>query len=309
MSITHILNKIAKQIVIVIVIGLIITALFWLWQRQPKNINQPEPQSKTATGAAQTSKAEDFIKNPKDNIVLGETKLKIFGKASPDSLVFIFANDLAQFTKVEKNGDFEKEVELVEGLNLLEIQEITSSQTNGKNQSLTIFVKKDETAQVVFAGPVKSIFDTVLTVSTSTGTKNVRTNKQTGFDIPKDEEEATASAIKNIRVGDFVIATGNQTAGKEDEIIASKIQILREEKPQNSRQITIAKILTNPRQNLISLKNQANQIGEYTLTKTTQVISDGKEAKSTTITKDKRAIIIYHKEDSQNQIDLIYLLP
>jgi len=90
----------------------------------------------------------------------------------------------------------------------------------------------------------------------------------------------------------------------------TKIEVLREDKPQNNKKLMVGRILVSPRQNLFSVKDITNsEITEFALFKNTQITKVDKEAKPQDLTKDANAIIIYHQDGDKNLVDLIYLLP
>jgi len=313
MSSFPIINHIAKYLVILILAASFIFALYWLWQRQPKIQNQEVQTAINSQTIASEGKNPQKLKlSPKDFSVLTSKKVKFEGTSTPNSYLAIFSNTSQAVVKTDTSGNSEKEIDLADGLNLVDLVTVTPDFQTKNKKSLTLLIAQDtKDGDTVYTGPVKTIFDTLITLTTTDGQKEIRASKTTAITLPKEddkEKESIGSALRNIRIGDFAIVIGNLS--KEDQLEAKKIEIIREAVPQNSRRLTVVKTLTAPRQNLFSAKNQqSGEIEEFTLGKTSQILVDGKEAKITDITKDKNTIIISHEEKGKQLIDLIYLLP
>ena len=313
MIIPSFINRIAKYLVILILITSFVFSLFWLWQRQPKSQNQEvQTAINSQTVASEERNPQELKLSPKNFSVLTSKKIKFEGTSIPNSYLTIFSNISQAVVKTDASGNYEKEIDLVDGLNLVDLVTISPELQPKSKKSLTLLVAQDtKDGDTVYTGPVKTIFDTLITLTTTDGQKEIRASGKTTISLPKEddkENEATASALRNIRIGDFTIVQGN--ISKENQLEAKKIEIIRENKPQNLRRLTVVKTLTAPRQNLFSTKNQqSSEIEEFTLGKTSQIFTDGKEAKTIDITKDKNAIIVSHEEKGKELVDLIYLLP
>jgi len=309
MKSSAIINQLAKYATILILIILFIYGIYWLWQRQPKS-NNPQP-SPTTTGQTKDEKnQQDFKLTPNDFSVLTSKKVKFEGTVTPNVYFLIFSNSSQSIGKSDSNGNFQTETDLVDGLNLVSVATVSSNFQIKNPKSLTFLVAKDKNdGDTVFAGSVKTIFDTLITISTLGSQKSIQTSKSTKINLPvdKNEKAATGSALENIRIGDYLIVQGGSQ--KENELSAKKIDVIRENKPQNTKQLILAKILTATRQNLFSAKDQNSKIFEFTIGKNSQISIDGKEAKSADIVKDKNAIIVYHPENDKNIVDLVYLIP
>ena len=312
MKVPFIATRFAKYIVILILIVSFIFFLYWLWQRQPQPKELQTPETISENKSAQ-KKEEKLVTTPPAGSVQTSSKIKIEGKTKPELFVAIFSNDLAIITRSDKSGAFHQEVTLEQGLNQIEIVTISKDLKEDQHDSLLLYLAAEsDMGTAVFAGPVKSIFDTLLTISGESGEISVRTTQTTKIKLPPPpgDEEATGPAIKNIRVGDFLIALGDPSDDRSDQLKAKLVEVVRENKPQNLRKLTLVKILSVARQSLFSAKSLAdNSILELTIDKASQVTVDGKEAKSADIEKNKNAIIIYHPDANKKLLDLIYLLP
>ena len=308
-------NQIAKYTTFLILIILFIFGIYWLWQRQPKPQNLQTPQTiNTKTQNPQDQQNSDL--KPVDFSVLTTNKVKIEGKTTPNSLVAIFSNDISAIAKSENSGNFQAEVILAKGLNLIDLSIISQEFRQEQKRTLTLYVSDNKNdGSTVYVGPVKTIFDTLLTASTTNGEKSIQASQSTDVDLPPppngEKEDVSTPPLKNIRIGDYIIVLGDLTLDAQDEKLqAKKIDVIRENIPQNTRKLVLAKTLTTARQNLFSTKNSTdNQIIELTLNKNSQISLDGKETKSTDITKGKNAIIIFHLDNNKNIADLVYLLP
>lgn len=284
----------------------------WLWQRQPYPAT-PEvtPLSEATSSVAGQKSQQGLTLALKNNQILQSPQLKVEGKADPDQLIAIYTNDYQAIAK-SIGGNFSTQITLSSGLNLIELSTISHDQSKTDRQVLTLYLEPKETGStVVFAGSVKSIFDTLLTLTTPNGDKNVRTSKTTEIVIPEDEEESKNATVKNVRIGDWAIALGNPPeGGADDSLIAARIAILRKDKPQNNIRVARATIITSVVQNLFSVKNSADgKIIELSLARDSQIQIEGKDGKTADIVRDKTAIVFYHTEADKNLVDLIYLLP
>ncbi len=308
-----------KTAVLFLIVVAFIAVIFGLWQLQPA----AKPQTILSEKSQTAPPPEDQAFEPKDGSVLGNKTVTFKGKMLPASLIFIVSNDFQTAVKTSADGAFQKEVTLSPGLNLINVISVLGDLSKDAQKSRVLYFTPSSPGASVAAGSVKTIFDNVITINTLNGQKNVKTATATTFSFPKDatQKESSESA-KDIRVGDYAIALGDTV--NTDTIAAKSITIIRDNKPQNNETYVVAKILTAPKLNLFTAKtNKDSKILELTLTKTTQGLLDGKDARPPTtdavgnvgqakvddIQKDKNAIIIYHTEGDKKVVDLIYLLP
>lgn len=296
----------------IIIASALIFFIYWLWQRQPRSTQKQEITSPITTHSKNDTKKqeESFLDNPKDTEIGAEKVVKFKGKANPNTFILIYSNDLQKITKTNETGSFETDVTLVGGLNLIDIVEVGQDSKETRKQQVTIYLTdkdKKTNAKTVFAGLVKNIFDNLITLTTQSDEKTVR--KTSSTDITATEiQNIKETKPPDIRVGDYLLALGNTSS--ENEISAVTIEIFRENKPQNNKKYMLAKILSVPRQNVFSAKNQQdNKTVEFSLQKATTVSNDGKEGSPKDITKDKNVIIFYSTTNNKNSVDLIYLLP
>lgn len=301
------LNRYSQLAVSLVIILLFAYILVWLWQRQPKGQREqtiPQPASKEAI----LQKTEgDLEISPSDAQVLSPGPVKFKGKTLGAAYVAIYTNDFQTLTRADDEGEIEKEVQLTTGLNQVLLTTVSPDLTKYRQKSLNLFVASENLGNTVFAGSVKSIFDTLVTIATSNGDRNVRTSNSTKIDVPQEEQSA-GPAIKNIRVGDYAIALGDSQ--DKDTQIAASLQIIRDNKPQNTEILTQVVIITNVKNNLFSAKKvTGSEISEFSLVKQSKVEKDDSTLKIIDITRDKNAFIFYHPENNQNIVDLVYLLP
>lgn len=283
-----------------------VTLIVWLWQRQPTKTEEGVlSEKKTDQETAQTEKA--FAPKPETNSVLPSQKQKITGKILPESYIAIAGSGIAAVAKTDKNGNFEKELNLEKGLNLVDLMVISTDLTKTQVFPITYFVTGDSVGKTVYTGAVKTIFDTLITITTTTEDRTIRTSKSTVFDIPKDEDEATASSdVKNIRLADYVIALGDTS--EKDSLIAKKIFVLRDNKPQNSKEAKVIKIVSAVAKNAFSARDDQDKVITYTITKDTKITAGETTIKPDQILKDKSAIVISTTDKDKTTANLIYLI-
>ncbi|MEK9146719.1 MAG: hypothetical protein AAB639_00810, partial [Patescibacteria group bacterium] len=279
-------------------LGIVFLAIIiWLWQRQPQPSPPPVPEEQATDSARQIS-PQGLTINFKDNQVMRSKEIKIDGRANAGEFVAIASNTAQVVEKSDSGGNFKVEITLEPGLNLIEIITIPQGDSRSYQKSLTLFYNPDEKeAKSVFAGSVKSIFDTLLTLTTAAGDKNVRTSQNTEILIPEDKEESKNATVKSIRIGDYAIALGKPPEGgskngvsDQDSLVATSIEILRENKPLNFVQVAKIQVITPIRQNLFSAKNlQDQKIIELTLAKNSRIQIEGTTGKSSDVTRDKNA--------------------
>ena len=302
-------KKIGKLILIVILILAFIYSIYWLWQRQPK----PVQNKQETTNQVQTPKPQKtgFVQAPKDSQVLSSGKIEISGKVDSEAYIVVVSNSTSAIGRSEKSGEFKIPIELSADLNLLDIQVFDNNLSAIGSEQKTVYVKEDEPLPQnwqVYAGSVKGILDNLITLTTPTGEKSVKKEAKTNLILPSPllSKKPTPAPSESIRIGDFAIALGEV----KDEILnAQDLEIIRENKPQITRKISIAKILTAAKANKFSAKDaEANKILDFTLDKNSKIIKNSQSAKDTDIQKNSSAIIIYQDEDDERLTDLVYLL-
>ena len=304
-----IVKKIGKLILSVILLLAFIYSIYWLWQRQPK----PAQIKQETTNQVQTPKPQKagFVQVPKDSQILSSGKIEISGKVDSEAYIVVVSNSTSAIGRSEKSGEFKIPIELARGLNLLDIQVFNNNLSAIGSEQKTVYVAEGEPLPQnweVYAGSVKSILDNLITLTTSTGEKSVKKETKTNLILPSPilSKKPAPAPDESIRIGDFAIALGEV----KDEILnAQDLEIIRENKPQITRKISIAKILTVAKAGKFSAKDtEANKILDFTLGKNSTVIKNGQSAKDTDIQKDSNAIIVYQDEDDERLADFVYLL-
>ena len=304
-----IVKKIGKLILIIILLLAFIYGIWWLWQRQPK----PAQIKQETTNQVQTPKPQKagFVQVPKDSQILSSGKIEISGKVDSEAYIVVVSNSTSAIGRSEKSGEFKIPIELARGLNLLDIQVFNNNLSAIGSEQKTVYVAESEPLPQnweVYAGSVKSILDNLITLTTSTGEKSVKKETKTNLILPSPilSKKPAPAPDESIRIGDFAIALGEV----KDEILnAQDLEIIREKKPQITRKISIAKILTVAKAGKFSAKDtEANKILDFTLGKNSTVIKNGQSAKDTDIQKDSNAIIVYQDEDDERLADFVYLL-
>ncbi len=288
--------------ILLIVIISIASFMYWLWQRQPSPQENRQLTSSTAQETDKNEAKEKSLKiTPENGAVLKDNEITFQIESTPNEYVVIFSNLTQSVGKADEGGRFDVEIELEDSLNLINISTLNENLETTQSQSATYFIKQPAKTTTVFAGPVKSIFDEVITIATTGGEQTVRKKTSTDLILPTGEDG-------DIRVGDYLITLG--TIENEKDFNAVSIEVIRKDKPQNSEKFIAGIILTEIKNNLFSLRNQRDaQIAEFTVDKNTIVSQSGQQADFEKVTKDQRAITLYHLEDNQNLADLVYLLP
>lgn len=289
-----------------IILGVFIGLILWLWTLQPQGPKIVSDIKKTISEP--NTKEEDST--PKDGTILNTKITKFKGKMLPSSIVLILSNDNQAITKAQLDGGFEKDFNLSPGLNLIDIISISNDFAKEDKKSQTLYLAQDTSGgSRVLAGTVKTIFDNVLTLTTINGQGVLKTKDTTNIQLPKDlDDEEPSLQTQDIRIGDFAIGLGD--LARDETLAAKSLTILRANKPQNTKQFEIVRILTTPKKNVFSANTLKNsKTLEFTLNKNSKVSIEDKEAKIEDIVKDKNAIIIYHPEGDKKVVDLILLLP
>ena len=114
---------------------------------------------------------------------------------------------------------------------------------------------------------------------------------------------------QDVRVGDYMIALGKSVTNGQME--AKSINILRDNKPQNQTRFAVVRILSGLSKNTFSAQqNGQSNIVKIATTNDTSYFDQDNEVDIKAVTKDKSAIIIFHKDAKANDVaDLVYLLP
>ena len=308
MIIVSFINRIAKYIVILILTTSFIFSLWWLWQRQP----QPTSKTQNQTANLNNQPSKESGITPNDLTVLTSQKVKFAGKTKANSLVALYANSFATVTRSDKDGNFASaEMTFAKGFNQVKMAVISDKLTlEGTTTFNYLFAENTQDGDIVYAGSVKKILDTLITVSSNSDEKDVRTLNSTFTFSQDNPEEAALSPIRRIRIGDFIIAQGFLPQDKNDNHLkANKIEVLRENVPLNTRELVLAKTLATVKQSRLQVQNlSTGSTLELSVGKESGFFLDGEKIDTKAVEKDKNAISIFHKED-KDIIDLIWLLP
>lgn len=281
---------------------------YWLWQRQPQIASLTESQNEQKENEGEINQS-DAKTSPQNGFVTDLPKVQVKGSAKSGSYVAIVTGGFDYLTKAKSDGNFEKEIELAEGLNLLKIIYFDKDLNIEKEEGLTYFRSKTKNFDSVAAGNVKSIFGNLITITEANTEKKVTYKSSAEIILPSPIPQlGVGDEDTSIRVGDFVIATGKMNTNGELE--ALQIDVRRDNKPQITKAIISCQLLSNIRQNLLSAKNlKDSKIIEFTLNKDTQVFLDLELKDTKIIEKDKKAITIYTSGDETNSLSKIFILP
>lgn len=251
---------------------------------------------------------------PKDGDVILINPLKVTGKTQSDYRILVFTNTLEDVAKVSNDGTYSIEEKLDQGLNQLAIVSLDKNLKEVSKQNLSVYLQKPEDKAKydhVTAGNVTKLFENLITATTLSGEFNIKTTDSTKTSIPtppptKSPQPKTKGP--DIRVGDFIIALGNKS--KDNEISASQINIIREDKPQIKKTYAAVKLASISKSKIFSASQiKDNKLLEFKLGTNSQIFSGDKKADEKAITKDKTAIIFYTPDGTDNIVSLAYLLP
>lgn len=296
-----------KLILGIVSLSTLVAFIVWLWTLQP----QPD-KILPATDENQKQLSDQSQKNsfdPRGGSVLKTAKVKLSGKTEKGNFVAIYTDSFALVTKAAANSSFAQDIELQKGLNLVKVTSISPDLTKIDETILTYYFDAGTTATTVYAGSVKTIFDTLITLTTTNGDKAIRAGKSTDIVVPKEEDaESTPQApLKQIRIGDYAVALASPQEDDTPSPLVDKITILRSNKPTIDTTVALAQTLTTVKANALTVKSKDKSI-DLTINKNTEILLDGKTAKAADIQKDKNAIVVYRAEEDDNLVDLIYIL-
>ena len=295
------------KLIVLLLVAIISFAIYWLWQRQPKPQVQSDETASTQSASLEKSAEEPIqITSPPDHSVIPSNNITLRGKTDPDSYVVIYSGSANTTVKSDTNGIFEKEIAIGNQLNLIGIAALDNSLKTKFQKTLTYYQSTDSKNSVVYAGEVKSIFDTVITVTSQEEEVGIRTNKSTSITLPSFQNGKTEEGVKGIRIQDYAIVLGQKN---KDVVTARSVQIVRENKPQNTQEFTPTTFLSTPKQNSFMAQTPDDKTLEFTLNTSSEISLDGKGAQESDIIKEKNAIIIFHSPSGTNIVDSIYLLP
>lgn len=280
--------------------------MYWLWQRQPK----PQDNNQIESPIVQSDNQEEKLDNtsllitPESGTILKDVTNTLSIKTSPNEFVIIYSNFSQGVGKTDQNGELQVEIELEEGLNLINVSTLNKNLESTQSQSLAYFVSQSTDASSFFAGSVKSIFDEVITITTISDEQTIRQKTSTKLILPSNETDAEDNGI---RVGDYVIAQGK--IENEKDFSVTSLEIIRQNKPQNEEKHAAGITLSEITNGLFSIRDPESKIIEFAVDDFTTISQNGNGLDFDNIIKDQRVIVIYFIKDNENIVDLIYLLP
>lgn len=312
------MRSFVKLLIVFLFVSLLIFVIYWLWQRQPKAVNNPiQSITNIVTGKNNSEQevANPFSLNITDFQVTDSGTLKITGTVNPNSYVLIFSNSKDQMVLANEAGNFETNFELNKNLNLASIVEVDKDFNISKQQALTLYLLEKNSpikATTVYAGSVKSIFNSVVTLTTASGEKKVKSDSQTIVNLPKSQsptpkaKQSPQPEKTDIRVGDYIVVLGNSS--QDTELKAISVDIIRENKPEITKKYALAVVSSVVKNKLFAVKNlKDSSIVEFKLDKNSQILSESKKTDEKAIIKDRK-VIIFYRDDKENIVASLYLL-
>lgn len=280
--------------------------MYWLWQRQPTLDNNSKiTKNPISSPSTQPDIEETFTYSPEGNIIISKERIDFEGNTSPNKIVIVYSNYSQNITRADNQGIYKLAINLAEGLNQITLTSLDESFKETFSKTLSFYQDTDSEDTKFYSGPIKSTFDTLLTIMVDGEDQIIRqkSSTETFFDESIDDEDT------DIRVGDFVMALGNATKTKDFE--ANSLFVLRKNKPKNISQYMYGIFTSEVKSNIFSARNEKNaNLVEFYLSSETGFLEGSNEAAKDNIIKDKKALILFHEdEENDNVADLIYLLP
>ena len=133
----------------IIIILLLATFTYWLWQRQPKPVNFQTPPTTSSDTVQKETAGISFQVSPADGSVLKETPTTFQGITNPNEYVVLSANLTNRITQANSNGQFEFEVELAEGINLIKFLTIDENLAEKQASQLAVFLAQNIKARAL----------------------------------------------------------------------------------------------------------------------------------------------------------------
>ena len=121
------LPKAAKKILLSITAFASLTFLIiWLWQRQPATQTEQVLSQQSQKMENQTPQPKNNQGEIPDNIVSNTENIRLTGKTIPKSFAVITSNSMSLVAPIDGNGNFEANIKLTGGLNLIDYLTISS---------------------------------------------------------------------------------------------------------------------------------------------------------------------------------------
>lgn len=320
------LSAIKKTLLPLTSLFFLIFLVIWLWQRQPLIQKEEVLSQKSQKQESQNPQDENNSSEFPNNFVSNQENIKLKGKAKPGDFIIFSSNSFSLAQPSSSNGSYEADIKLTSGLNLINFLTISKDLKDIQEKSLTFYFDKSQKSKTVYAGSVKNIFDTLITITTPQGDVSIQSSQDAQIEIPQSDNDyentkTGSSPLKDIRVGDHAVSLGDLS--KNNTQIAQKIIISRTDKPQNSSQVITAQISSIPKNNFFTVKNiRDSKIVELNLNNDSQIQIENAAPPPTPktqaklpianigeIARDKNAIIIYNNDQEKLIVDLMLLLP
>lgn len=253
-----------------------------------------------------------LITSPKPDEVLNGKLVKIQGKAENSQKVLFLSDTISDISTTKPDGTFEIEEGFNQGINLVSVTVLDKDFSQSQNITLPVYVSQDdaESKYKFIAGTAVKIFENTIAVNSQLGEINVKKDKNTKLFMPSptpSKQTQPKSTQNEIQIGDYIVALGQKN--NDTEFTATKIEVLRENKPKINKTYAVVKLASAAKNNIFSgSSTKDNKLLEFTLDKATQFIEKDKKADAKSIAKEKTAIIFYTSLTSGNQTTLVYIL-
>ena len=99
------MKKPLKIIISLLIILAILAFIYWLWQRQPKNVSEPSQKPSSQNQIVATKQEDITISiSPEDGNILDSANTTLTVKTSPNTYIAVISNSFAQIAKADAAG-------------------------------------------------------------------------------------------------------------------------------------------------------------------------------------------------------------
>lgn len=219
-----------------IIFGLVIAFGVWRINLNFKSVSQIKSVPTPAPQPVDTSQFKITLDKPQNDDVVTESSVMISGITSPSSWVVLSAEDEDYVVEVDPSGVFEREIDLVAGVNQITLTALDATGGQSKENLLVVhssaFEKRegvleasesgssirDKVAAKVeelmyrpkaYLGVVTDIAESTIQVRSKSGEiKQISTNTESVVVTKDSGIKVTTVKFDDIAIGDFVVAMG-----------------------------------------------------------------------------------------------------
>ena len=135
-------KEVVLAIVIGFAIGLLITFGIYTARTALETAQETEPDSSLVTPEA-TSSAKLTIETPPPNALSDTDTITLKGRSSPEAIVTIITESGQQIITADKDGTFQTEIELIGGINEIQISAFTAEGDKSSTELTVVYSTAD----------------------------------------------------------------------------------------------------------------------------------------------------------------------